>query len=782
MFVKLRHAIAALAGVAAISIAAGCPQPEILPRADKPEQGRGEGLNSLSRPFTDKELFRAIDLNTPGLEKTRQFVNDDKLDAATRELHNFFRGKIGNAPFVDPEIDLIYFDEEQRQAAERSARTGHLVSKYTGNVFQLDPSRFDLGAVDFSNVDPLDALYLLGLDEISDRYRPAFFVTGDPIYVQRSSELISSYFHHFHGGARNSAPDTALTPWERWTVRHRLSHLLVYFTLFQKTDLDYKVTAKALKIILEDERLHVSRGHLWQGNAIQYMCFTGAQAGAIYYPFRESELWFESQTSLLLNGMRDLAPDGCNSDLSAAYAASYALWCDLYKPVAWLDSPRSLENVPSDVHDRIEALGEWLMNTTKPNGEYAPFNDSDRPSFFPEYARGLGAFFDYFGRSDFEWFATNKASGAPPIYQSFPPTSDTPSYAGIYVMRKGWNTNAIYLASDFGPGGWAHNHPDFGSFVLHAFGEDLIDEGRTAPYGSALHDGYSIRYWAHNVIAVDGLGQEVGPMGRAPYGQPVPTPWETNAVFDYVSGSYPLHELHPANLPGVVHQRAIYYAKPDYFLVLDRVEGSGVRRVWCKFQLGSSLTATLEGTSVHGVSQTGTSVWIIPGDSRATPAVITGQTEPRFDGWVSTDNTLTAPHAAPSIEYEDDQMLPVNYVTVIQPTRNPNTPPLRVTSHSVSGANGTGRAIRVSPSSLNYEDIYLLRHDGETVALQDRDVVFNGDLAQFHVTGAILDRVAVVNANTLSFTENGVIFAYTFPKATSAYALASEDFAIWRTE
>ncbi|NUM53884.1 MAG: alginate lyase family protein [Candidatus Hydrogenedentes bacterium] len=769
----------AVTGLAILALAvSGCPRP----RADTERGVRASaGGNSIRQPFTDKELFAALDLDLPGLEDTKRAVACGNYPSAKAALNAFMRSRFSRSNFFDPSIDLAYFGEAELLSAEESARTGRFISRYSGRVFQFNPDGFSLDDVDLNDVSQLDSNYLFGLDEMFLRYRPAYFVTKDPIYLQRSYELIRSYYELFHGGARDGAADVPLSPWERWSLRHRIEHLVAYFVLFEAGDLDPEVTAMALKILLEDQRVHVPRGPLWEGNAVEYMCFTGAFTSAFVYPFKESGAWYTDQTGRLWGGMLQLMPDGCNSDLSPTYAGAYGYWADLYKPIVWMDSPWRLENVPDDVQVKMEALGEFLMNTTKPSGEYAPFNDSDRLSYFPEYVRGLGAFFDYFGRDDFKWFATNQTEGAPPAYHSYPQTSKTPSYSGLYVMRDGWDANAIYLASDFGPGWFAHSHADYGSFVLHAFGEDLIDEGRSAQYESALHVNYSTKYWAHNTIAVDGLGQEKGALGRPPFGQPVPAQWVTNASFDYVAGEYPLHVLHPAELPGVVHRRAIYYAKPDYFLVLDRVDGSGPHNVWIKFQLGPSVSATLYGNVVHGVSESGPSVWIIPGDARPAPGVITGQTEPRYDGWVSPDNRLAAPVAAPSIEYEEARALPLNYVTVIQPARKSTRPALLVSSVPLNGPSGSGIELRVAPPSGAYEDVYIIRHEGTIVMGSDGGSV-DGSIAHFHYVADELERISVVNAVDNSFSFDGQTVNRSFGNATSAYASSDDGFSEWHAE
>jgi len=58
-------------------------------------------------------------------------------------------------------------------------------------------------------------------------------------------------------------------------------------------------------------------------------------------------------------------------------------------------------------------------------------------------------------------------------------------YAGYYVMRTGWEPDAMWAVLDAGHFGYGHQHEDKLSLLLHAYGRLLLTEGGNYAYDAS---------------------------------------------------------------------------------------------------------------------------------------------------------------------------------------------------------------------------------------------------------------------------------------------------------
>jgi hypothetical protein len=131
-------------------------------------------------------------------------------------------------------------------------------------------------------------------------------------------------------------------------------------------------------------------------------------------------------------------------------------------------------------------------------------------------------------------------------------------YAGYYVMRDSWKSDAQYLLFDSGPLG-KPGYEDKLSFVLHAHGRQLITHDR----GNEYDDSCNTASERHNVILIDGKRQPTE-------SEIVPDPdtrWITTSAYDFVEGWYKTSDYH--------HKRSIFDVKGEYFILHDLVLGDG---------------------------------------------------------------------------------------------------------------------------------------------------------------------------------------------------------------
>ncbi|MBT3379754.1 MAG: hypothetical protein HN742_31815 [Lentisphaerae bacterium] len=292
------------------------------------------------------------------------------------------------------------------------------------------------------------------------------------------------------------------------------------------------------------------------------------------------------------------------------------------------------------------------------------------------------------GRGDVDYIESGGTTGTIPEQTSYPLRSGETCYAGTYVMRSDWTPDAVALRVRFGPIQYKYSQSglgDVGDIGVWGYGTHLIPHiykhPRTGPfreYGdrSFVGDGRS-----ENTISVDGHGQSR--FGRVRYiDEPLTNPWVTTPVFDYVRGGY---AFDPKEAP-VTHTRAVLFMKPDYFVVLDTIEGDGEHDYRMKYQLHQDLTVVTEGVRVMGRSRNGPGVIVSPSRPDLALSVIEGQDDPFKEGWHLLDEKRA--ETAPALIYEWREQGPEMVETVICPVPRDGSPRMRL-ERSVEGTTVT---------------------------------------------------------------------------------------------
>ncbi len=160
---------------------------------------------------------------------------------------------------------------------------------------------------------------------------------------------------------------------------------------------------------------------------------------------------------------------------------------------------------------------------------------------------------------------------------------------GGYFVPAGGGQHGVI---DCGPLGYlsiaAHGHADCLSLsVCHQGRWLLVDPGTYSYHRDALWRDHFRSTAAHNTVCVDGTSQSemTGPFmwgRRATASQRV---WAVGDTFDYFEGA---HDGYGA-LGASRHTRSIVHGKRGYWLIVDRIEGSGRHTLSSTFQLGEGL-------------------------------------------------------------------------------------------------------------------------------------------------------------------------------------------------
>jgi hypothetical protein len=237
-------------------------------------------------------------------------------------------------------------------------------------------------------------------------------------------------------------------------------------------------------------------------------------------------------------------------------------------------------------------------------------------------------------RQDWLYITSNRKEGVPPAQ-----TSWHLPYAGWSMMRTGWGPQDKYLFFETGPFGVAHQHEDQLSLIVQLGARRLLTEGGVYSYDTSDWRRYVLSSRAHNVIHVDGLEQNRRSKPETcATDTPYPSRWFTSAEFDFAQGEYS-SGFGPKNELQVTHTRQVLFVKPDYWLVVDRLQPADDKPHTYEaiFHLDAPAATVDETTHAVTAEVEGTGLRIVPiATARPEVQIIQGQKEPVVQGWLPT--------------------------------------------------------------------------------------------------------------------------------------------------
>jgi Heparinase II/III-like protein len=293
---------------------------------------------------------------------------------------------------------------------------------------------------------------------------------------------------------------------------------------------------------------------------------------------------------------------------------------------------------------------------------------------------------DYAARADFLWAYSKGKQGKPPAE-----TSHAFPYAGYYIMRSGWQNDALWALFDGGPFGYGHQHEDKLNLLLHAYGRLLLTEGGNYAYDDSAMRRYVLSTRAHNTIRVNGHDQNRGlHYDRSAFDITAiaGANWRTTREYDVVEAVYDEgYGLGVSHL--VTHRRKVIFLKQGRsglgpcLVVIDRLSpaSGSPHRYQALWHLNTD-TAAVDGVSVRSADAGQPNLTIVPAAPAGLSAtVVCAQETPEFQGWVGIkDHQQGEYEPAPTAVYEWTASGPLRVVTVLYPTRAGESCPIAAVS------------------------------------------------------------------------------------------------------
>lgn len=326
-------------------------------------------------------------------------------------------------------------------------------------------------------------------------------------------------------------------------------------------------------------------------------------------------------------------------------------------------------DVPATMEKTASAMTDYAMQIITPAGKALAFNDSD-----PDGGERFMLFLEEEGRrkerADWLYVGTGGREGRMPglLSQAF-------TRGGVYIMRTGWDADAVYLAFDGGPWGKSHQHNDRLSFQFNAFGRAfIVDPGRYLYDWSNPYRPYLLSTHAHSTITVDNQSQadRFFPATHVPGPELSGNIWVDDGNRQRAVSAHILGYGEEGKIV-VQHRRAISFRHPDLVLVVDRVTGEGTHAVASRLQLAPG--DVLQSGGVWHTTFGDADLAVLPWMSLESETVVEkGLLEPHVAGWYSDGINKIEP--SPTLVTRAEGDLPLRALYLLVPYRGGDLPDL----------------------------------------------------------------------------------------------------------
>lgn len=586
----------------------------------------------LDGPVTsDEDLFDALNLDFEGLSAVKEAVSRGDYTLAKKEFVLYLKHRKKPKWF----FDWHRFGDENKSGNISNIDTTY-VNQIAQNILPSCGTKYDFGkndVIDWS-INPTPNKYVEWTWQLS---RHGYWQTLGEAYWKTGNERYTKAFvHQMKSWVRfNTLHDFAdQVKYSRWrTIETGIRTLSpwpnAFFRFLPSAYFDDESIILMVKSFYE-HALHLRTYPT--GNNWLCMEMDGLfHIGILFPEFKQSEEWCRFASEKMYEEEKNqFYEDGAQIELAPGYhGVSLSCMVDIYK-LAKLCKYK----LPGDYTMRLEKMYEYYQNILLPNGCIPALNDGHWNCHRNTLLEGYKLMPH---RKDFLYVGTEGERGKKPKY-----TSTWMPWAGWYVMRSGWDTNALYSIFEVGPFGAGHQHEDKLTFSLAAYGRTLIGEGGKYDYDDSEWRSYVLSARAHNITRVDGMDQN----RRARMHEesirvshtPLKNRWISNDKVDFGEGWYT--EGYGATCDTTVtHYRALTFVKNRYWLLIDIFEPHDemehTYNTWFHFT-SPNYAIDLSPSSVRSTQSGSSNIAIIPlQNNGCNMNVIVGQKEPEVQGWLS---------------------------------------------------------------------------------------------------------------------------------------------------
>ncbi len=478
----------------------------------------------------DYDVFRALDLNLPGLNETKEAYEKGDIPGAKKAFISYLETRktpvyyfdYRSLPLkkIDTETNPYYFQSALGLNGDLKSFCLYVADRMMDNVYVL-PGRgrgeVDLGRnyenmIHFNFIEDQGKRHRHSLDmfvrgQFFESFAVAYHETGDRKYIDKFSELLQVFFRTYPLRIADTSPSASRFQFDEDRDVMSTGWLtMVYTTLFYTrlpyetdTDLAFEIVKRIWFLGVQFTRFskdgyRMYNHHLWERGLVPFIL-------SIMFPefpaFRKMRA--RGAQVVRRHVMDDFGPTGGYSEHSIAYWSGAALGEMMSRGLilARLNDVPLLRNRE---FRRIDSAFTLLAMLSAPGQRYPSLGDNRGPMIDPVLNLGILAT----GNRACSEILEQRKTGVTKNSVSLDSSDDT---AGFTVSRSSYTDKANYLLvstkNDCGYTG--HNHMDMLSVCLSIRGEEIIGE----PYAGKLYHnvkmnspqrGYMYNMSSHNTV------------------------------------------------------------------------------------------------------------------------------------------------------------------------------------------------------------------------------------------------------------------------------------------
>lgn len=564
------------------------------------------------------QLINQLDLQTKGLEQTRDAYQKGDLANACKALLNYYKNN-----------ERVAFLRKTQPT--KGTKTVANADTILNDVFIVQNVR---GKVAYGTDGHRDWYYKGPNNDrewawLSNRHSQVlevldtYFETGNPKYAQ----YIDGFLRDF---IIKSWPYPAAkgneSIWRGLEVAARAkAWSKVFYGLINS---EYLSPATQLLMLSSlPDHAHYNRNFHSGNNWLTMEISALATIATNFSEFKLSNEWLEYSIATMAESMKgQVYPDGVQTELTSHYHNVALANFVLFKEIC----DRANKPLPEFFNRTIENMYSYISHAIRPNGFRILNNDGDLGSdreLVLEAAKKMN-------KSDWAYIASNGKMGSKP--------SDGPSYfypwAGQLISRSGYGAQAHWSFFDVGPWGSGHQHNDKLHLSVSAYGRDLlVDAGRFAYTGKTAEKfrSYARGSEGHNLLLIDGHGQKPGPtLAASPLSDNY---FKLHKDFDYASNSM----SNFIDLEGKAeHARTLFYVRGEFWVVVDQIKTDRPRQIDALWHWHPSCSVVKDKSTVKTQNQSGNLAIVPISTQKFDITFIKGQEKPTIQGWYSPEYNL----------------------------------------------------------------------------------------------------------------------------------------------
>ncbi len=498
-------------------------------------------LQAFASGMDGHAIFEKLNLDYPGLEKVKAAIAAKNFESGKTELLLYFRNRKN---LTIPDYLFLY---HKNQADDNAS-----------NIIDIKSIRHDFGAVIDWRLIQSDKEWQFSLNRMNwfQNYIGAYQKTSEEKYVKAWMDQVVSWINIGDPGYPRTIDSGRRL--ENWVTSF---HMFIHELKSPMVTPDF--TAGILMSMFEQAECLFNPDNWRRYSNWGTFENAGLAKFVIFFPeFKRQQNWLkEIYFRMRFQLENSFYPDGMHIEVSPSYHShELEVWFDFLDlaELNQIQDPWHPQIPLTPVKELIQKRAEALMYWYKPNGRMPQVGDTD-DSDERQFLRKIGEKWD---RPDMLYVASGGKDGKAPgeISTGFPD-------GGYYILRGGWESDTtsfseqLYLLFDTGLNQPWHAHFDLLNIVVSAYGHDLlIDPGRFT-YNDGAERDYFKSTRAHNTIVIDGRDQASNLI-------PHTTRFYPFTDIDYVVGFY----IHSS---GITHKRSIFFKKPFYWIITDRLTGEG---------------------------------------------------------------------------------------------------------------------------------------------------------------------------------------------------------------